>query len=276
MGLLHKALADAVDDGLIERNPVMRATSRKVQRGRRGPRLTANPLTPEEMGRFLANVPEWYRDFYTVWFNTGWRSSEIVAVRFGWCDFRRQTVTLKRGRMPRFGGLETEPKTGPRQVDCSYAEQIFAAFARLRDRAHAIGDEDFVFTSRNGRPLSQERIYYRVWIPALERAGISLRGQYCIRDTFISLALSAGEDPGWVAQVCGTSEQMIFRHYRRWIVGLKAGAGEKIAAILRSLNPAEAPKPSPEPSPDEHESGINREQQGQTLAERGGFEPPVP
>jgi hypothetical protein len=26
-----------------------------------------------------------------------------------------------------------------------------------------------------------------------------------IRDTFISIALSAGEDRGWVAQVCGTS-----------------------------------------------------------------------
>ena len=23
------------------------------------------------------------------------------------------------------------------------------------------------------------------------------------------------EDPGWVARVCGTSEQMIFRHYRK-------------------------------------------------------------
>jgi len=35
----------------------------------------------------------------------------------------------------------------------------------------------------------------------------SQRGQYCIRDTFITLSLSVGEDPGWVARVCGTSEQ---------------------------------------------------------------------
>ena len=167
LGLLHKALGDAVEEGLIERNPVIRATSRKVQRSRRSQRLTANPLRPEEVSRFLGQVPEWYRDFYTIWFYTGWRSSEIVAIRFGWLDFRRQTVALKRGRMPRFGGLEAEPKTGPREVDCSYAPQIFAALARLRERAKLIGPEDFVFTNPAGQPLSQEWLHDRIWTPTL-------------------------------------------------------------------------------------------------------------
>jgi hypothetical protein len=31
---------------------------------------------------------------------------------------------------------------------------------------------------------------------------------------FISIALSTSEGPGWIATVCGTSEEMIFRHYR--------------------------------------------------------------
>ena len=163
LGLLHKAMGDAVEEGLIEKNPVIRATSRKVQRSRRAQRLTANPLRPEEVSRFLGTVPEWYRDFYTIWFYTGWRSSEIVAIRFGWLDFRRQTVALKRGRMPRFGGLEAEPKTGPREVDCSYAPEIFAALARLRERAKSIGPEDFVFTNPAGQPLSQERLHDRIW-----------------------------------------------------------------------------------------------------------------
>jgi len=166
---------------------------------RRAQRLTANPLRPEEVSLFLDRVPEWYRDFYRIWFHTGWRSSEIVAIRFGWLDFHRQTVALKRGRMPRFGGLEAEPKTGPREVDCSYAPEIFSALTRLRERAVSIGPEDFVFTNPAGQPLSQERLHDRVWTSTLVRAGIPRRGQYCIRDTFITLALSSGEDPGWVA-----------------------------------------------------------------------------
>ncbi len=45
-------------------------------------------------------------------------------------------------------------------------------------------------------------------------------GQYSIhRDTFITLALSSEEDPGWIDQVCGTSEDMISRHFRRCIPG---------------------------------------------------------
>jgi integrase len=79
----------------------------------------------------------------------------------------------------------------------------------------------------------------------LRKAGIAERGQYAIRDTFISLALSSGEDPGWVAQVCGTSEQMIFRHYRRWIPGLQVGAGQRINRLFEKTlgvtTPAKCP-----------------------------------
>jgi integrase len=276
MGLLHKALSDAVEEGLIEKNPVIRATSRRVQRSRRAQRLTANPLRPEEVARFLERVPDWHRELYTIWFHTGWRSSEIVAVRFGWIDFRRQTVSLKLGRMPRFGGLEAEPKTGPREVDCSYAPEIFAAFGRLRDRAKSIGPQDFVFTSPSGGPLSQERLHNQIWTATLKRAGISHRGQYCIRDTFITLALSSGEDPGWVAQVCGTSEEMIFRHYRRWIPGLRPGAGQKIGALLRSIAIEQDSEASLKPSPESEEIKIPSEAIAETVAERGGFEPPEP
>ena len=64
-----------------------------------------------------------------------------------------------------------------RDVDCTYDPVIFALLAKLHD----------------------------------ERGELCPRGQYNIRDTFISLALSAGKDPGWVAAVCGTSGEMIFR-----------------------------------------------------------------
>jgi hypothetical protein len=98
-------------------------------------RIWANPLILAEVGRFLQCVPEWYRDFYTVWFHLGSRSSEIGAVRFGWIDFAHLRLKLYRGRIPRMGGLEAEPKTGRREVDCSYAPEIFRALKRLKDRS---------------------------------------------------------------------------------------------------------------------------------------------
>ena len=274
VGLLHKAFNDAVEEGLIERNPVLRASSRKL-RGSRRQRLTADPLTLGEIQSFLANVPEAFRDLYSVWFQVGWRSSEIVALRFGWLDFLRRTIVLQRARIPRWGGVEAEPKTGRHLVDCSYAPGIFQTLERIRDSRGGVDNDDFVFVDRQGRPLSQEWLNKRVWKPTLRRAGIRERGQYCIRDTFITLSLSAGEDPGWVARVCGTSEQMIFRHYRNWIPGLQTGAGSKINAALSSLiGPDDGQKASLKTSLSGFSGSEIQQNQALRMVEAGGIEPP--
>ena len=102
-------MADAVDDGLLAVSPVPRLTRR---RSGSLPRSNSDPLTVAEVKSFLAAVPAWYCDLYDVWFRVGWRPSEILAIRFDWLDFTRQTVLLKRGRIPRQGGLEA-PATGP-------------------------------------------------------------------------------------------------------------------------------------------------------------------
>lgn len=237
--------------------------------------MTADPLTPDEIQRFLLQVPDFFRDLYSVWFQVGWRSSEIVAIRFGWLNFTRQTVLLQRARIPRWGGVEAEPKTGRRLVDCSYAPEIFRVLERIRDRRAQAGAEDFVFVDRRGRPFSQEWLNKRVWKPTLRRAGIRERGQYSTRDTFITLSLSAGEDPGWVARVCGTSEQMIFRHYRNWIPGLQTGAGAKISAALSSvIGSSEDQKLSLEVSLRDFPKIETEQNQALKMVEAGGIEPP--
>lgn len=94
LGVLHKAMADAVEDGLLATNPVPQLTRHR----RRAPmRSNSDPLTVHEVKQFLDAVPEWYQDLYDVWFRLGWRPSEILAIRFDWLDFQRQTVHIKRG-----------------------------------------------------------------------------------------------------------------------------------------------------------------------------------
>ena len=43
-------------------------------------------------------VPGAYRTLYDVWFRLGWRSSEIVALRFRNLDFTRQVIRVDTGR----------------------------------------------------------------------------------------------------------------------------------------------------------------------------------
>jgi integrase len=91
---IHKTFNDAVEEALVGRNPVLRASSRRLRHSRQQ-RVTADPLTPEEIQRFLANVPDSFRNSYSIWFQVGWRSSEMVALRFGWLDFNRQSTILR-------------------------------------------------------------------------------------------------------------------------------------------------------------------------------------
>jgi hypothetical protein len=84
-----------------------------------------------------------------------------------------------------------------------------------------------------------------------------------------------GEDPGWVARVCGTSEQMIFRHYRNWIPGLQTGADRKISAALSSvIGLADGSKPSLKVSLNAPSEIKTEQNQGFIVVEAGGIEPP--
>ena len=243
MGVGHKALADAVDTQLIAANPSPRLTRRLGRATTHQP----TPLSVDELRAFFSCLPafalrlrdgrtvdaECLRDLYLFWSRTGWRSNEVVALRFDDVSVAGMTIDVRVGRSPRCGGLEAAPKTGRRQVDMRYAPGLVEIVERRRVASLAAGAREYVFCDSAGRALSQEWLAKRVWRPTLRVAGISSRGQYSLRDTFITLAISAGEDPGWVAQVCGTSEAMIFGHYRRWLPGRDAGG--KMGAVLAGV-----------------------------------------
>jgi hypothetical protein len=58
------------------------------------------------------------------------------------------------------------------------------------------------------------------------------RGQYHLRHSFITNALSAGEDLGWVSSVVGTTDEMIWRHYRRWIPSMRPTSGRSFVEAM--------------------------------------------
>jgi integrase len=154
-------MADAVDDGILTANPVPRS---RRKRAAHVSRSNSDPLTVAEVREFLASVPDQYRELYDVWFRVGWRPSEILAIRFEWIDFHWRTVHLKSGRIARWGGVEAPPKTGEREVDCSYDPAIFGALQRLERRSSRTG-RDFVFSDEQSAPLSQEWLHKKIWLP---------------------------------------------------------------------------------------------------------------
>jgi len=78
---------------------------------------------------------------------------------------------------------------------------------------------EYVFCKAIGGPLDRDNLMNRDWYPALKRARIRERTPYQTRHTFATLvALSAGEEIGWVARQLGhVNTEMVIRHYYRWI-----------------------------------------------------------
>ncbi|MDG2307475.1 MAG: hypothetical protein P8R42_23040, partial [Candidatus Binatia bacterium] len=140
----------------------------------------------------------------------------------------------KQASSPKKGGSLWRPKTGERVLDCRKLPAIFQVLERRRRASLKTGRRDYVFTDSLGKTLSQDWLHKRVFKPTLRKLGIAHRGQNDgMRDTFITLSLSAGEDPGWVAKFCGTSERMIWEHYRAYLPD--QADGSRVSAALLSV-----------------------------------------
>jgi len=86
-----------------------------------------------------------------------------------------------------------------------------------------------------------ERFVEKHWRRALRAAGLRPRKFYATRHTFISVAVSTpGVSMKWVADYCGTSVEMIERHYARY---LHDNAGQ-----LALLGAARRRRRSPQPA----------------------------
>ena len=135
LGLLHKAMADAVEEGLLPVNPVPRLASPEPRAA--GMRSNSDPLTLDEVKAFLGR----YRPSTGISTTSGSgpagarprssRSGSSGSTSSG----RRDAATA--GASPRWGGVEAPPKTGAAEVDCGYDPAIFAAFERCRRAALA-------------------------------------------------------------------------------------------------------------------------------------------
>jgi integrase len=174
-----------------------------------------DPLSYEEVEKFLAAVDPWYRPLFRVALLTGAKPSELYALRWHDIDFTMGTVYIHQGRTR---GEERRPKTN----SCvRYVDLRPALYDALREHREANPDapgDAYVFTRPDGTPLDTDFVRTYVWYPAIEKAGIRRRAMYQCRHSFASLMLQAGEDMNWVAKTLGHSTlAMVIRHYGKYV-----------------------------------------------------------
>lgn len=219
---LRQALACAVDDELIDNNPLTDFSFKKIEPPKED---HVDPLTKDEVDVLLNSLSGSFKHFcqFAIW--TGLRTSELVALEWGDIDFVRGVARITKAKTQDARKAETtKTKSGTRDV--KLLPPALDALQKQKADTFILGQQIFM---RDGKPYEGAEQIWRDWKRALQRAGIRYRNPYQTRHTFASFMLSAGENINWLAKQMGHSEvTTTLKHYARFMpegedqYGLKA------------------------------------------------------
>jgi integrase len=184
LGPVKAMLATAFDDGDIRVNP---AANVRVVLQTNDPAQDENnvrALTPDELERFLAAVPEGWRLLATFLACTGLRIGEATELRWGDVDLSRGVLHVRRAR---YRGVVGPPKSrfGIRSVPPT--PDLRTALVEHKLGSHHSQDDATVFGSLAGYPLDPHNIRQRATRPAAIAAALPWVSFHSLRHTFASI-----------------------------------------------------------------------------------------
>lgn len=228
--MLSSCMALAVDEGHATTNPCRRVRLPKNVLNVHEARF----LTPEEVNALVHALPAHYRPLIVFMVGTGTRWSEATAVQARHVDLTNGTVRVEQAwKVVKGGRVLGPPKSSKSRRTVNAAVSALLVAAPLLGRPN-----DFVFTTRQGRPIAYSNFYDRVWRPACKRAGLDPSpGLHSLRHTFASWLISDGQPLEAVQDQLGhesiLTTRAVYAHLQP-AVGVAAGrsASEALARAL--------------------------------------------
>lgn len=221
---MRSMLDDAVNDELLEFNPLDRIALQKLLRQTaKKSQYLVDPYDKDEMAALLKHCRPDERSMVQFWAETGLRPGELIALSWSSVDWIHNTVRIeenevtgmKDGKVTR---VSKTPKTeaGKRDIDLS----PLAISALTAQKAVTFLDGGRIWLNpMSGKPWdSDAQIRKTLWISLCKRAGVRYRNPYQLRHTFASTRLTDGTNPFWLATQMGHVDgEMIFKIYGKFI-----------------------------------------------------------
>jgi integrase len=235
--VLHRALEDAVSDGLLPRNPAA-----SVKRPATSSSAAGQVWSAEEARRFLAAVTgERLEPVWRLELNTGLRRAEAAGLRWSDVDLAAGVIQVRTQRTTEgYKVVEREPKTaaGRRRVpiDPSVVAALRAWNVRQKEERLAYGpayqNTDLVFTRPDGSGWHPQSLRHAfTW--ACKRGGVPVLRFHDLRHTAATLALEAGVHPKVVQERLGhASVQITLDTYSHVQESVGKEAADRIARYL--------------------------------------------
>jgi integrase len=204
---LHKALEQAIADGLVPRNATEAVKPPQVRREE------MRPLTAEQV-RILFGAAKGARleALYILAVTTGLRQGELLGLKWDDVDLEASTLRVRRTLTTAKGGPQlTAPKTkGSRRTVKLTQNAVQALRSHLErqldeiDRAGSLWRENgLIFASESGEPLDRRNVTTHRFKPLLERAGLPQIRFHDLRHTCATLLLTKNVNPKIVSEMLG-------------------------------------------------------------------------
>lgn len=231
--MLRSIFKRAVRDGLIVTNPCEHTEFPKTIA------FKAHALTPDEYKLIIEVVPERYRLLVETAIDTGARWGEVIALKPRHINFLRRNITITETivEVSKKNATNGErmiskpyPKDNEPRVIGVEPELIEALSEHIR--INDIGRDDLLFTNSAGNPLSRNTFRTRVWTPACEKAGVTIRF-HDLRHAHATWLLGGGSDLKSVMERMGHAQIMTTQKYLHAL----PDADDKNLAALRRMKP---------------------------------------
>jgi len=208
----------------------------------------ATVLTLEDAKTFLASVVGHpYEGLTSVGLSLGLRRGEVAGLRWSSIDFVKRQLHVTH-QLQRFNGegvtlceLKTEEsrRTLPLPQSCINAllrRQMIQEAERIK-AGDKWQEQHFVFTSRNGRPITPERIGVQ-HKEAMKRAGLALIRFHDLRHTAATLLLAQGVPMKLVQKILGHSSfKLTMDTYAHVLPSMLEDAALVMEGLLTSSSP---------------------------------------
>ncbi len=173
-------------------------------------RADSNPLTADEVQRFLEAAPTQWKDYFKVRFWTGMRSCEVHGLRWEDIDFNHRLIRIRHNWV----NVELcDVKTPKSRRELKMCDTLYTLFNRLKEQT----SNDFVFTHKDN-PLDNHFVSKQLWYPTLKKAGLARRRPYETRHTAAVLHIAAHENPLYISHMLGHSDtRLLFEVYAPYV-----------------------------------------------------------
>lgn len=215
MSVLRQALQLALDDDLLKASPVAGIEAFEHQRPE------PDPFGQDEADAIIAGLARHYDEqiarYFGAKFFTGLRTSESLAQKWDWLDWRMSLLGVSGAVV--LGEFKDNTKTNVlRQVQLNSR-----ALGYFRDQKPCtlLLKEGWIFPDpRTGERFTDDEPPRELWWrPCLKRLGIRYRSPYETRHTYATMMLMAGMAPAFAARQMGHSIEQFLRIYSKWIDG---------------------------------------------------------